>query len=65
VALRKGQPVAEPLVRIAEVLAELGGGGNPGIWRAEAEELAQPAAGAAGQVAGCPPAGCWADLMAR
>jgi hypothetical protein len=43
VALRKGQPVAEaaaPTVRICEVLAELAGGGNPGIWRAEAEELA-------------------------
>jgi hypothetical protein len=37
---RKEQPGAEPLVRIVEVLAELAGSSNPGIWRAEAEELA-------------------------
>jgi hypothetical protein len=37
--MRKTQPVPEPLVRIAEVLAELAGT-DPRVWQAEAEELA-------------------------
>ena len=55
---RKAQLVAEapgPLVRLAEVLAELAGDGNPGAWRAQAEQMAETMRGQVTRDwAGCP-----------